>query len=126
MYDKQNIFARIIRGELPCNKIYEDASVLAFTDITPAAPVHVLVVPKQEYSSFHDFTTLASPEEIGQFFTTVRKIAGMLKIDDAGYRIITNHGPDASQSVPHFHVHILAGRQLGELLPGRYEQGKAV
>lgn len=116
-YDKNNIFAKIIRGEIPCNKVYEDDDVLAFRDITPAAPVHVLVVPKGEYISFDDFAG-AGEKVVAGFFAAVQKIAGELGLKQGGYRLITNHGKDASQSVPHFHVHILGGRPLGGLLPG--------
>ncbi|MCE3231876.1 MAG: hypothetical protein K0R98_133 [Rickettsiaceae bacterium] len=115
-YDKNNIFAKIIREEIPCSKVYNDDFVLAFKDITPAAPVHVLVVPKGEYTSLDDFSTKAKPEEIGRFFATVQKIAVQLGVDKTGYRIITNHGANASQTVPHFHVHILGGSPLGGLL----------
>lgn len=118
MYDKQNIFARIIRGELPCKKVYEDEQVLAFEDVMPAAAVHVLVVPKKEYSSLDDFTQNSRPEDIGRFFQTVRNIADLLGVSSTGYRIIANHGKDASQTVAHFHVHILGGEKLGGLLPG--------
>ena len=117
-YDPNNIFAKILRGEIPCNKAYEDEAVLAFHDIEPAAPVHVLVIPKGKYASFDDFVRRANDGEVHRFFTTVQKIAHELGIDKTGYRLITNHGADASQSVPHFHVHILAGRLLGGLVPG--------
>lgn len=116
-YDSTNIFAKIIRGEIPCNKVYEDDFALAFHDIQPAAPVHVLVIPKGEYTSFHDFSEKASASQIQGFFRTVRNVAQQLGLPESGYRLITNHGPDASQSVPHFHVHILAGTQMGALLP---------
>lgn len=118
-YDSINIFARILRGEVPCRKVYEDAQVLAFEDILPAAPVHILVVPKKAYLSFDDFAVQAEAEEIGRFFATVRKIAVDSGILGSGYRLITNHGPHASQTVPHFHVHILGGTPLGGLLPGK-------
>ncbi len=118
MYDKNNIFARILRGEIPAKKAYEDEAVLAFHDIAPAAPVHVLVIPKGGYVSFDDFAAKASPAVVSEFFGKVRAIAGALGVDKTGYRLITNHGADASQSVPHFHVHILGGRPLGGLLPG--------
>lgn len=117
-YDRNNIFARIIRGEIPCDKVYEDKEVLAFRDIAPAAPVHVLVVPKGEYRSFDDFACSADPEALAHFFLKVRNIAADLGVVERGYRLITNHGADASQSVPHFHVHILAGKAMGGLLPG--------
>jgi|SRR4051812_21109148 histidine triad (HIT) family protein len=116
-YDKSNIFARILRGEIPCKKVYEDDHVLAFEDVAPAAPVHVLVVPRGEYVSLHDFAAHAPAQSVAAFFSAVQKIAGNLGLDKSGYRVITNHGPDASQSVPHFHVHILGGRSLGGLLP---------
>jgi diadenosine tetraphosphate (Ap4A) HIT family hydrolase len=116
-YDRNNIFAKILRKELPCKKMYEDEIVLAFQDIQPAAPVHVLVVPKAEYISFHDFVAHAPADLVKNFFVSVSKVAAELGLEESGYRIISNHGPDASQSVPHFHVHILGGRPLGGLLP---------
>ncbi len=117
-YDTNNVFAKILRGEIPAKKVYEDESVLAFHDISAAAPVHVLVIPKGEYVSFDDFTQRADADIIATFFKTVQKIADSLGVAGSGYRLITNHGAHASQSVPHFHVHILAGRALGGLLPG--------
>ena len=116
MYDKNNIFAKIIRKEIPCKLVYEDEEVLALHDISQAAPVHVLVVPKGEYISFDDFSALAGAEVVGRFFTKVRKIANDLEVAKTGYRIIMNHGADASQTVPHFHVHILGGKKLGGLI----------
>ena len=118
MYDPDNIFAKIIRGEIPCKKVYEDDAVFAFEDAAPAAPVHILAVPKGKYVSFNDFMGKASEGEISAFFKTVRSIAQQCGIVDTGYRVITNHGADASQSVPHFHVHIVGGKPLGGLLPG--------
>lgn len=115
MYDQNNIFAKIIRGEISSKKVYEDEEVLAFHDVTPAAPVHVLVVPKGEFTSFDDFISNADDELIGDFFQKVSMIANQLEIQRTGYRIITNIGKDASQSVPHFHVHILGGKPLGGL-----------
>lgn len=117
VYDTNNIFARILRGEIPCKKVYEDDYALAFEDITPAAPVHVLVIPKGEYRSFHDFVDTATPKFMHGFFAAVQTVAGALKLEEPGYRIVSNHGPDASQTVHHFHVHILGGRSLGALLP---------
>ncbi len=116
-YDKGNIFAKILRGEIPCKKIHEDQYALAFEDTAPAAPVHILVIPKGEYTSFDDFATNATSEFLHGFFASVRAIAAKLGLNENGYRLITNHGADASQSVPHFHVHILGGRKLGALLP---------
>lgn len=117
-YDSENVFARILRREVPCNPVYEDEHVLAFHDAAPAAPAHVLVIPKANYVSFDDFIARASAERISDFFTAVRRIAHQFGLNDTGYRLITNHGADASQSVPHFHVHLLGGRALGGLLPG--------
>lgn len=115
-YNQDNVFAKIIVGDIPAEKIYEDDYVVAFNDISQAAPVHVLVIPKGEYLSFDDFTQNATPDEIANFFKTVKKVANQLSLEDDGYRIITNHGKNASQTVPHFHVHILGGKQLGGLL----------
>lgn len=116
-YDSGNIFAKIIRKEIPCKLVFEDEEVLSFHDIAPAAPVHVLVLPKGSYVSFDDFAKSA-PERIGRFFARVQQIAVNLGLDQSGYRLIMNHGADASQTVPHFHVHILGGKPLGGLLPG--------
>jgi diadenosine tetraphosphate (Ap4A) HIT family hydrolase len=115
MYDRYNVFAKIIRKEIPCNVVYEDDKIMAFHDISAAAPVHVLVVPKGEYISFDDFSAIAGTEEIGNFFARVRDIANNLDVAKSGYRILTNHGNDASQTVAHFHVHILGGKKLGGL-----------
>lgn len=116
-YDKNNIFAKILRGELPCTKVYEDEFALAFHDIHPDAPVHVLVVPKQEFISFNDFAEKADPAFMQGFWKAVRETSNLLKLAESGYRLVANHGPDAMQAVPHFHVHILGGRKLGKLLP---------
>ena len=115
-YDESNIFARILRGELPCQKVHEDAHTLAFHDINPAAPAHVLVIPKGAYVSFADFSAKASDEEIVALVRAVGKIAAEVGLEDQGYRLLANHGRDANQEVPHFHVHILGGRPLGPLL----------
>jgi diadenosine tetraphosphate (Ap4A) HIT family hydrolase len=117
-YDKGNIFAKIIRKEIPAKIVYEDENTLAFHDASPAAPVHILVVPKGDYISFDDFCTKADATRVSEFFGAIQKIALDQGIQKTGYRLITNHGTDASQSVPHFHVHILAGRSLGGLVPG--------
>ena len=118
-YDSDNIFARILRGEIPCNKVYEDERVLAFHDISPQAPVHVLVIPKGDYVSMDDFSEKATDEEIAAFFRTVGRIARDLGLPAAGYRILANTGAEAGQEVPHFHVHIFAGRPLGPMLARR-------
>jgi histidine triad (HIT) family protein len=116
-YDSNNIFAKIIRGEIPCSKVYEDSTTLAFHDISKAAPTHILVVPKGEYVCFSDFADQAPAQEIVDFFRKVKEIASSLGLDETGYRLITNNGSDASQTVSHFHVHILGGKRLGGLLP---------
>lgn len=118
MYDKDNIFAKIIRGEIHSDKVYEDDKVVAFKDLHPAAPIHVLVIPKGEYISFNDFAVKAGAEEVKSFFSAVQKIAEQQGLDESGYRLITNHGPDASQTVHHFHVHVIGGRSLGGLVSG--------
>lgn len=115
-YDKNNVFARIIRGEIPAKKVFEDERLLAIQDAAPAAPVHVLVMPKGEYQSFADFSTHAPIDLVAHFFHTAGKIAMSLGVEENGYRIIANHGPHASQTVPHFHLHILGGKKLGGLL----------
>ena len=115
-YDKDNIFAKIIRGEIPSNKVFEDEKVLAFFDILKAAPTHVLVIPKGEYIDFCDFVSQAKAEEVKYFFNKVKEIAQELKIVNSGFRVISNIGTDAHQSVKHFHLHILAGKKLGPLI----------
>jgi histidine triad (HIT) family protein len=116
MYNPQNIFAKILRGEIPCKKIFENDYALAFYDINPAAPIHALVIPKNAYISHVDFAATASDAEITGFTRAVGTVANMLGVDETGYRIIANHGANAHQEVPHYHVHILGGRALGPLL----------
>jgi histidine triad (HIT) family protein len=118
IYDKNNLFAKIIRGEIKSDKVYEDDDVLAFYDISKAAPIHVLVVPKGEYINFSDFATKAKTSEIANFFRKVSEIAEKLGVDKQGFRLITNNGADSHQTIEHFHVHILAGKKLGPLLTG--------
>jgi diadenosine tetraphosphate (Ap4A) HIT family hydrolase len=115
-YDSQNIFAKILRGEIPCNKIYEDDFALAFHDIRPQAPIHALVIPKGEYVSFADFGASAPAELIFSFTRAVAAVAKQLGVEETGYRLIANMGWDSHQEVPHYHVHILAGRKLGVML----------
>lgn len=115
-YDKNNIFAKIIRGDLPAQKIYEDENILAFNDISRASPVHVLVVPKGEYVDFNDFVNKASAEIVVDFFKKISQIAKELNIVNDGFRLITNNGSNAHQTVKHFHVHLLAGKKLGPLI----------
>ncbi len=115
-YDDQNVFAKILRGEIPCRKAFEDAHVLAFHDINPQAPVHVLVIPKRPYVSLADFSARASEAEIAGFWRAVGAIARDLQLEQPGYRVLTNAGPHAHQEVPHFHAHIFGGRPLGPML----------
>jgi histidine triad (HIT) family protein len=117
-YDSQNIFARILRGEIPCKKVYEDAFALAFHDIAPQAPTHILVVPKAPYCSFADFSAEASQDEIAGFIRAVGKIAKDLGLEASGYRLLANTGEHSGQEVPHFHVHLFAGRPLGRMISG--------
>jgi histidine triad (HIT) family protein len=116
-YDERNIFARILRGEIPSQKAYEDEWVLAFHDINPQAPTHVLVIPKGRYVSFADFSASASTDEIAGFVRAVGKVAKDLGLETEGYRLLANMGEHSGQEVPHFHVHLFAGRPLGRMLP---------
>ena len=115
-YDPNNIFARILRGELPCNRVYADEHALAFHDIAPQAPVHVLVIPKGEYVSQDDFSAAAPDALIAGFWRAVGTVARELGVVEAGYRFLANTGADAHQEVPHFHVHIFGGRDLGRMI----------
>lgn len=117
-YDQHNVFAKILRGDIPCKKVFENEFALAFHDLHPAAKVHVLVIPKGEYSSFDDFTSSAPGELVIGFFKAVQEVAKSLGLPETGYRLITNHGRDANQSVPHFHVHILGKTPCGPLIVG--------
>jgi len=114
-YDKNNIFAKIIKGQIPSTKIYEDDRILAFEDISKAAPVHILVIPKGEYISFSDFTLKAGANEVNNFFKKIAQIASDQNLDD-GYRLITNNGHNAGQTVFHFHFHILGKKKMTDLL----------
>lgn len=111
-YDDNNVFARILRGELPCKKVHEDDHALAFHDINPQAPVHVLVIPKGAYVGWDDFTARASAEEIAGLTRAVGHVARLLGLGDDGYRLMVNHGQHGHQEVPHLHVHIFGGRQF--------------
>ncbi len=117
-YDDNNIFARILRGEIPSKKVYEDEWALAFHDINPQAPVHVLVVPKGKYCSFADFSAQASAEEIAGFIRAVGKVANQLGLEAPGYRMLSNMGAHGGQEVPHLHIHLFGGRPLGRMIPG--------
>lgn len=118
-YDDANIFARILRGEIPSKKVYEDQWALAFHDIAPQAPTHVLVIPKGRYCSFVDFSASASDAEIAGFMRAVGKVAKDLGLEDAGYRLLANTGEHGGQEVAHFHVHLFAGRPLGRMIAGQ-------
>lgn len=115
MYDSDNIFAKILRGEIPCSKVYEDAFALAFFDITPAAPTHIIVIPKGAYKDAADFFARANDTEILGFNRALGHITQTQNIAD-NFRLISNCGADAGQSVAHYHMHILAGKPLGPLL----------
>ena len=115
-YDPSNVFARILRGEIPARKVYEDEWALAFHDINPLAPVHMLVIPKGAYVSMADFSAQASDAEVLGFFRAVGELARQLGLDERGYRMLANHGVDAHQEVPHLHVHLFAGAPLGPML----------
>jgi diadenosine tetraphosphate (Ap4A) HIT family hydrolase len=117
-YDEGNIFARILRGELPCNKVLENEHALAFHDINPAAAVHVLVVPKGAYVSWDDFAAKASEAEIVGFVRAVADTARAVGAEPQGYRLLANTGKRAGQEVPHLHVHIFGGQPLGPMLAG--------
>lgn len=116
-YDPGNVFARILRGELPCTRVYEDDFALAFDDLNPQAPVHVLVIPKGAYVSWADFSATAPDAEIAGFVRAVGAVARQLGLDEPGYRLLANAGFDAHQEVPHLHVHIFGGRAMGAMLP---------
>jgi diadenosine tetraphosphate (Ap4A) HIT family hydrolase len=115
-YDETNIFARILRGEIPCSRVYEDDYAFAFNDIAPQAPTHVLVIPKGAYVSWDDFSARAPAEEIAGFVRAVGRIAREAGLVEPGYRLLANVGPHSGQEVPHLHVHIFAGRPLGPML----------
>ncbi len=115
-YDDQNIFAKILRGEIPNNTVYEDKWALAFHDINPQAPIHILVIPKGAYVSWDDFSAHASDAEIVGFTRAVGKVVRDLGLVAPGYRLLANTGIDAHQEVPHLHVHIFGGKPLGPLL----------
>jgi len=115
-YDDSNVFARILRGELPSRKVYEDEHVLAFHDINPLAPIHILVIPKGRYVSWDDFSEKASDAELAAFMRASGRIARDAGLVKAGYRVLANTGPNSGQEVPHLHLHIFAGRPLGPML----------
>ncbi|MDE1151304.1 MAG: histidine triad nucleotide-binding protein [Micavibrio sp.] len=115
-YDSNNIFAKILRGDIPCKKIYEDDTVLAFHDISPQAPSHILVLPKGAYVDMDDFTAKATDAEITGLFRALGNIARAAGLAEGGYRVISNIGVDGGQEVPHLHLHLVGGRKLGRML----------
>ncbi|MEE4348850.1 MAG: histidine triad nucleotide-binding protein [Pacificimonas sp.] len=117
-YDDDNIFAKILRGEIPSTKIYEDEWSYAFEDINPQAPTHVLVIPKGKYRSWVDFHETASADEIAGLVRAVGAVARQLGLEDDGYRLLVNAGKQAHQMVPHLHVHLFGGKPLGPMLAG--------
>jgi histidine triad (HIT) family protein len=116
-YDDQNIFAKILRGEIPCRQVYADAWALAFHDINPQAPVHILVIPKGRYVSWDDFTRDATEAEIAGFIRAIGIVARDQGLPAPGYRLLANVGQHGHQEVPHLHVHIFGGKQMGAMLP---------
>tara|TARA_A100001035_G_C27388407_1_gene323212 strand:+ start:54 stop:416 length:363 start_codon:yes stop_codon:yes gene_type:complete len=116
LYDENNVFAKILRSEIPCKKILENKFTLAFADINPQAPVHILIIPKNPYINFYDFTKKASENEKEYFWKLVNDTIELTKVDSQGFRIITNSGNDGNQDVPHFHVHLLGGKNLGKMI----------
>ena len=115
-YDQNNIFARILRKEIPADIIYEDDYALAFNNINPKAPVHILVIPKGEYISFLDFSEQATPVFVHGFTKAIQRVIQSLGLQKEGFRLLSNHGLHGGQEVPHYHVHIFGGRPLGPLI----------
>jgi diadenosine tetraphosphate (Ap4A) HIT family hydrolase len=115
-YDDSNIFAKILRGEIPSNRVYEDEWALAFHDIAPQAPVHILVVPKGDYVSWDDFSAMASDAEIAGFSRAVGKVARDAGLVGPGYRVLYNIGRNGGQEIAHLHAHIFGGRPLGRMV----------
>ena len=115
-YDDQNIFARILRGEIPSRTVYQDDWALAFHEINPQAPTHILVIPKGAYVSWDDFSARATEAEIAGFVRAVGHVAREAGLVAPGYRLLANTGTDSHQEVPHLHVHLFAGRPLGPML----------
>ena len=116
LYDLDNIFAKILRSEIPCNKILENEFALAFSDINPQALIHILVIPKNPYINFYDFTKNALNKEHESFWKLVNDVIENYKVENEGFRIITNSGNNGNQDVPHFHVHLLGGENLGRMI----------
>ena len=118
VYDKNNVFAKILLKEIPCKLVYEDQYVMSFHDINPEAPVHVLVIPKQEVASFEDLVECGN-EALGNFFKSVDAVVKTLSLSKDGFRAVFNHGKNGLQTVPHFHLHLLGGEELSSVLNRR-------
>ena len=116
IYDDNNIFAKILRGEIPCKKIFENDHVLSFHDISPQKKIHALVIPKGEYVDLDDFNKKASDKEIIEFHKAVSHVSSLLGATDNGYRVLSNIGSDGGQEVPHLHFHIFAGEKIGKMV----------
>jgi diadenosine tetraphosphate (Ap4A) HIT family hydrolase len=116
-YDDSNVFARILRGEIPSKPVFENEWALAFHDINPQAPLHILIIPKAPYCSFADFSANATDAEIAGFMRAVGTVARQMGLEAPGYRMLANMGEHGGQEVPHFHVHLFGGRLLGRMIP---------
>jgi histidine triad (HIT) family protein len=115
-YDKNNIFAKILKGEIPCKKVYENEHVLAFYDVNPQKKIHVLVIPKGEYIDLDHFNSKASDKEIVELNKAITHVSNLLRVNDKGYRALTNIGSDGGQEIPHLHFHIFAGEKIGKMV----------
>ena len=115
-YDKNNIFAKIIKGEIPCKKVYENKYVLAFRDVNPQKKIHVLLIPKGEYIDLDDYNKKGSAKEIVELNKAITHVASLLAVKEKGYRVLTNIGSDGGQEVPHLHFHIFAGEKIGNMV----------
>tara|TARA_B100001250_G_C19514680_1_gene663262 strand:+ start:60 stop:413 length:354 start_codon:yes stop_codon:yes gene_type:complete len=116
MYDENNIFSKILKSEIPCEKVYEDDEVLFFYDINPVAKIHVLGIPKMKCVDIDDFINRADETTVKFFFNKVSEVVKMLGIKESGYRLVTNTGKNGGQEVPHFHIHIIGGEKIGSKL----------
>ena len=116
MYDKNNIFAKILRSEIPCKKVYENDHTLAFHDVNPKKKIHILVIPKGEYINLEDFNNNASDKEIVELNKAITHVSNLFGAKDKGYRVLTNIGSDGGQEVPHLHFHIFAGEKIGKMV----------
>ncbi len=115
-YDEQNIFAKILRGEIPCDMVYESEHSLAFNDINPGRPVHVLVIPKGEYVDMNDFSAHANAAEMADLLRTIGEVAKICGVDQSGFRLMSNTGADGHQEVMHLHFHIFGGAPSGPMI----------